>query len=106
MGLLAVEVDDVMLFNIQVDFFAVGQLDNAGFHLVCIDIQPLGNGAGGIGIDHTLDLIRSSALFGNGNNIASLQQDRGDVGLVAVKGIVTVSYELTGFFLEEARPAR
>ena len=51
-----------------------------------------------VGFDDCLEFFILTALIGNSNYVAGFEQDGRDVGLVAVKSIVTVSYELASFF--------
>ena len=48
-----------------------------------VHVQPLGGGAGGVGLYHGLDLVGGTAALGDGEDVAGPQLDGGDVGLVA-----------------------
>ena len=52
----------------------------------------------GVSFDDCFKFFILTALVSDSNYVAGFEQDGRDVGLVTVKGIVTVSYKLTGFF--------
>ena len=56
-GLFAVQLDDQMLFNIQVDVLTVRELDDASGHIGLVAVEPLGNGTGAKRFHHALELV-------------------------------------------------
>ena len=80
-----------MLLNVKVNVLTVRKLIDHNGHLLRIKAHPSRNGMCRVGFDDCLEFFILTALIGNSNYVAGFEQDGRDVGLVAVKSIVTVS---------------
>ena len=97
MELLGVKLDDEVLFYVEVDLLALGQLNDLAGEVCAVKVKPLGSGTGSKGLNNSLDLVVGTALLGNSNNVACTEKDGRNVSLVTVYGEMTVTDELTSF---------
>ena len=86
-----------MFLNGCFDLLTLGKVDNLNLKSVAVNIKPLGNGLSRVSLYNSLDLIGSTGLFANGNNVACLKKVGSDVYAAAVYFKMSVAYELTGF---------
>jgi hypothetical protein len=87
-----------VFFNVKIDVFTVRKLADLSSEFFCIEIDPGRNGMCRVCFYNCFEFFVLTALVGYSDNVAGFEQDGRDVGLVAIKGIVTVSYELASFF--------
>ena len=69
MELLGVKLDDEVLFYVEVDLLALGQLNDLAGEVCAVKVKPLGSGTGSKGLNNSLDLVVGTALLGNSNNV-------------------------------------
>src|SRR5699024_2812446 len=90
-ALLRVKLDDEMLLNLKVNVLTVRQLSDSCLQVLTIDIQPFGNRFGGVRFHNRFDLVGILACTGDSDYIASFEQIRRNVYLLAVDGEMAVT---------------
>ena len=89
-GLLGIELDDKLLFEFEVDIVSCRKSCNLCNSVLSIKLNPLGSCYSSKAFKESLDLCAFLAGFLNGDNVTSLNKDRGNGYLLTVKSEVCV----------------
>ena len=73
-GLLGIELDDKLLFELEVDIVSCRKCNDLCSSVSCIKLDPLGSGNGCEVLDESLDLYAFLAGFLNGDNVTCLKE--------------------------------
>ena len=93
------------LLNLKVNVLTVRQLSDSCLQVLTIDIQPFGNRFGGVRFHNRFDLVGILACTGDRDHIASFEQIRRNVYLLAVDGEMAVTDQLSAFFSRRGKSA-
>ena len=96
-GLLGIELDDELLLELEVDILSCGKRYNLGEVICCIVLKPLGSYGCCQTVAKCLDLNAVLAGLLNSDNVTSLNKERRNSNLLAVKSEVCVENKLTSF---------
>ena len=83
-----------MFLDVKVDVLTVWKLDDTAGHIGLVAFEPSCDRPGAERLNDALDLV---ALGSNRDDIASLEQDRGDICFFAVHSEMAMTDELARF---------
>ena len=96
-GLLGIELDDKLLFEIEIDILSLRKSYNLSCMISYVVLKPLGSSMSSEALKKLLNLYALKAGLLNSDNIACLDKERRNSNLLTVEGKVCVKNKLTSF---------
>ena len=96
-GLLGIELDDQLLVDLEVDVGSLRHSHDLGGQILVVRVDPLGLVDLRHFLSKGLELGALAALLLDSDHVAGLDEQRGDVDLLAVEGEVSMQNQLTSF---------